>query len=489
MPNLSIATNEVAIILFIWEIVSRAPREENIAFCINWVGGVIRRCGLRGILGLFFSLFLPLCDKIGLTCDRNGTYVAIKISISKPNPKSPNRESTVLQTLATAAHDANQPGYQYLMMMKDFFEITGPNGRHECLVLELLGPSVADYLDAHSYDERLPGELAKRVVKQTLLGLAFLHERGIAHGGMLPILLTVTVPIISIHLPNPHPCDLDLHTRNLAFTIPSLQALREEDFIRKLGRPETGTVQRTDGQPLESSLPRYLVRPTSYHQDIETSIKIIDFGQSFFSRDESPPDTLHTPFPYRAPEIIFRDKLDYRVDLWSMACLVRFLSYASQGVASPGSPTACLFTPELTIQSHSHSQFFELLTAQTIFDNIVPAPAMLIRQMLETVSDNDKELLPDRWKLACQDLLDNERRPPLPPSSDDEEEEDRTYTLQTWLEETYFNNNTSGGGVEKRTDFSREDISRVGMLIGRMLRLEPLDREEAREVLRDEWFC
>lgn len=102
--------------------------------------------------------------------------------------------------------------------------------------------------------------------------------------------------------------------------------------------------------------------------------------------------------------------------------------------------------------------------------------------MLETVSDYDT--LPDRWKLACQDLLDNEKRPPLPPDV----QEDPTYTLHAWLEETYFNNTSGGGGGEKRTDLSREDISRVGMLIGRMLRMEPLDREEAREVLRDEWF-
>lgn len=108
---------------------------------------------------------------------------------------------------------------------------------------------------------------------------------------------------------------------------------------------------------------------------------------------------------------------------------------------------------------------------------------MLIRQMLETVSDYDT--LPDRWKLACQNLLSNEKRPPLPPG----EQEDPTYTLHAWLEETYFNNNSGGGGGEKRTDFSREDISRVGMLIGRLLRLEPLAREEAKEVLRDEWFC
>lgn len=105
--------------------------------------------------------------------------------------------------------------------------------------------------------------------------------------------------------------------------------------------------------------------------------------------------------------------------------------------------------------------------------------------MLETVSSSDKEPLPDRWKLACQDLLDNEKRPPLPPG----EEEDPTYTLQTWLEETYFNNNSGGGGVEKRMYFSREEILQVGKVIGRMLRLEPLAREEAREVLGDEWFC
>lgn len=118
---------------------------------------------------------------------------------------------------------------------------------------------------------------------------------------------------------------------------------------------------------------------------------------------------------------------------------------------------------------------------------MVPQPALLVRQMLETVSDYDT--LPDRWKLACQDLLDNEQRPPLPsPPDDEQEEEDRTYTLHAWLEETYFNNNTSGGG-EKRMDFSREEILQVGKVIGRMLRLEPGDREEAREVLRDEWFC
>lgn len=105
-----------------------------------------------------------------------------------------------------------------------------------------------------------------------------------------------------------------------------MQALREQEFLQKLGQPETGNVQRTDGQQLGPGVPRYLVKPTSYPVDVNssfTSIKIVDFGQSFLS-DECP-GALNTPLPMRAPEIIFKDKVDCRVDLWSMACLVSSL--------------------------------------------------------------------------------------------------------------------------------------------------------------------
>lgn len=115
---------------------------------------------------------------------------------------------------------------------------------------------------------------------------------------------------------------LDLHTRNLIFTIPPIHSLREEEFFQKLGKPETGLLRRNDGKPLEPGMPKYLVRPTSYPAVLSSfhPIKIVDFGESFLSNDI--PDTLHTPLPVRAPEIIFGDKLDHRVDLWSMGCMV-----------------------------------------------------------------------------------------------------------------------------------------------------------------------
>ncbi|XP_014561916.1 hypothetical protein COCVIDRAFT_33148 [Bipolaris victoriae FI3] len=124
---------------------------------------------------------------------------------------------------------SNQPGYQHFMIMQDYFQIHGPNGTHNCLVTELLGPSVADYLNGCSGLTRLPEPLVKTIAKQTLTGLSFLHEHNIAHA--------------------------DLHTRNLAFTLPTSH---EQDILQKLGEPETAPVQRTNRQPLESNFPTYL---------------------------------------------------------------------------------------------------------------------------------------------------------------------------------------------------------------------------------------
>ena len=92
-------------------------------------------------------------------------------------------------------------------------------------------------------------------------------------------------------------------------------------------------------------------------------------------------------------------------------------------------------------------------------------PATLVRQMLETVSDD----LPDRWERDWHAMKET--------SSDNSP----ACSLQDWLEEMYFDG-------ERREDMSREDIMRVGVLIGSMLQMEPTARAPARAVIRDAWF-
>ena len=100
--------------------------------------------------------------------------------------------------------------------------------------------------------------------------------------------------------------------------------------MAKLGAPETSEVRRKDGLPLEPGVPKYLVWPSHFlvnRQSALDSIRIIDFGEAFLHTEI--PDTLHTPLVVRAPEVIFKDRLDYRVDLWSMGCMVRPHFHAS----------------------------------------------------------------------------------------------------------------------------------------------------------------
>lgn len=53
--------------------------------------------------------------------------------------------------------------------------------------------------------------------------------------------------------------------------------------------------------------------------------------------------------------------------------------------------------------------------------------------------------------------------------------------LQEWLEEVYFDGS-------RRQDLTREDIVRLGQIIGKLLKFEPSARASAREVLDDPWF-
>lgn len=105
--------------------------------------------------------------------------------------------------------------------------------------------------------------------------------------------------------------------------MPCLDKATEDAFFEILGKPEIGRVERHDGKDLEPGVPEYIVKPASYGNrswNSTQSIKIIDFGESFSST--AVPHTLHTPLPVRAPEVIFQDQIDHRVDLWSMGCMV-----------------------------------------------------------------------------------------------------------------------------------------------------------------------
>ncbi|RAL17202.1 serine protein kinase [Aspergillus homomorphus CBS 101889] len=334
---------------------------------------------------------------------REETYVAIKICVSEGESCRSQRELDTLKKLR-----ATHPGSRHVMHMLDHFDVEGPNGTHRCLVLELLGPSVPDLIEARFADGRLPGPLARATAKQALLGLDLLHDQGIAHG--------------------------DLHTGNLAFAISPMNPtpMPESEIKNLLGKPETGHVHRNDSKSLGPGIPEYIVRPASTWKWTwpisDATIKIIDFGESF--SQQNVPRTLHTPLALRAPEVIFQDRLDYRVDLWTLGCML-----------------------------------FELFVGQPPFDSLFTTPSILVGQMHEIIG----EAVPARWMGKWEAMRDGANVESPGPG------------LQEWLLEVYFDG-------ERKEDLTKDDTLKLGRIIQRLLRFEPSARASVKELLDDPWF-
>jgi hypothetical protein len=49
--------------------------------------------------------------------------------------------------------------------MVDNFDVDGPNGKYQCLVFELLGPSLPEMIETRFSDGRLSGKIAKFITE------------------------------------------------------------------------------------------------------------------------------------------------------------------------------------------------------------------------------------------------------------------------------------------------------------------------------------
>lgn len=76
------------------------------------------------------------------------------------------------------------PGRKFVSLLMDQFSIQGPNGNHLCLVKEVLGPTLSDVKNSFAYD-LIPLHIARKATVQLALGLAYIHARGVIHGGSI----------------------------------------------------------------------------------------------------------------------------------------------------------------------------------------------------------------------------------------------------------------------------------------------------------------
>ncbi|KAH7041490.1 serine protein kinase [Microdochium trichocladiopsis] len=343
--------------------------------------------------------------------------VALKVSSADATIKKGPGEKEILQILS--ALPKSHSGNAHIVSLLDSFMVNGPNGAHSCLVLELLGPSVYETNLNAFMNYAFPASLAKKTAAQVLSGIDLMSRHGIGHG--------------------------DLSTNNLVFKIPEIDRLQERELLQLYSDPETTPVKREGGGPIGDEVPPYLVDPAEISHGMvkralstDPCVKIIDFGEAFL--DEDRPLKLNTAITVRAPEIIFGDELDCRVDLWAMGCML-----------------------------------FELAAAQPLFE--ATSEKGIVAQMLGMSPDRR---LPPRWQDNWHAMLS---------TGNSNVGDYLDWTLDKWLEETYsFHAPETTSATTTEDLFSKNDFADICRLMRKLMKFEPGERAEAIEILEDPWF-
>ncbi|KAF2860321.1 kinase-like protein [Piedraia hortae CBS 480.64] len=328
-------------------------------------------------------------------------YVAIKI----PEANAPSSLETNILTTLTASK-SKQPGMAYIPKLLDEFDLVGPNGTHTCTVTDVFGAPVGKCLD--NGGDLLIASAARRLQRQVLEAVECLYQHDIVHG--------------------------DVYTGNIAWKARGLNEFTEEEFLRLFPYALTKEVKSKDGSPLPPNVPKYLVmhgyNPTqSWNED---DIMLIDFGQAFYLA--SPPATLATPICYRPPEVVFHEKVDEKVDVWSAGILC-----------------------------------FVFLTSSLPVESIIWKEYELIDSLQRLVYHHP----PARWQKEWQIMVAKANDP----YSEDFE------SFQARIE-AHFKEDDNG----KLQDLPTEVFRRAGELFEKVLQLDPKDRISAKQALELDWF-
>ena len=249
--------------------------------------------------------------------------VGIKIQKSAKNYSESAKEEIVLLQEVRNRGGRRWPVVEIL----DHFEHFGRNGRHVCLVFEVLGKSLLSLI--HRFDEKgLPLELVRRIAVNVMEGLLFLHENcrfihtDIKPENVLILPLRKEFDMLNLDAQGYAQCLgmqklLDTSSAATKNLTKNQKKRLKERRKRVLGSEMSDKYRTTcNGNTDGVSLTKVVHSDEAYARG---EVKIIDMGNALYRDAHNSPEIQTRQ--YRCPEVILQAPYGASADIWSAACL------------------------------------------------------------------------------------------------------------------------------------------------------------------------
>ncbi|TGJ82811.1 hypothetical protein E0Z10_g5980 [Xylaria hypoxylon] len=341
------------------------------------------------------------------------------------------------------------------------FWIEGPNGKHLCSVLPVLGPSLSEWRDmAVGFD----AIRVKKVCYEITEGLHFLHEHGICHGDFRP--QNILMRLVDGGLDHLDPDDL--------FELISLHFRHE--------------VRTLDGKHSPHA-PKWVIEPLNWFELkdlVLDDVAIVDFGEAF--EMTSPPTSLGIPRPYASPEVTYGGApLGKESDVWSLAITLMEVRTGEQldGFQSPLGRMESIAGPiPPPYRSIAAEELYQnrLLDFDAHDQENMPKPQPPTEKLMKST-----RALNELFWMECRTEEEPDYSSPESPTGIED------YLGEEFWEKVLVPKEDTIGGEEPTATLRsyripKRELTMLTDLLRGMLKYEPRDRTKVSNVLEHRWL-
>ncbi|KAG5498861.1 hypothetical protein JKF63_03150 [Porcisia hertigi] len=217
--------------------------------------------------------------------------------------------------------------------LNDYFNHTGPNGTHVCMVFDVYGENLLSLMERYEY-RGIPLPIVKCIARQVLIGLYHINSVDIIHTDLKPENVLLSTPKHSIISLMKHFRPPPLHQRpKLMERDPkTMTKSQRRRYYKKRAKEERKVPQGADDV---ADKPRRDERDSNEKSDVDSEasktdpeweverfhhIILADFGNSCWTYKQFT-DEVQTR-QYRCPEVILGEPYSTPIDIWSCACMI-----------------------------------------------------------------------------------------------------------------------------------------------------------------------